>query len=88
MRLTGYLRDTFVRSIIDDVPTIDYDKQVDSLLLEYAVSRLPPLVRRVWDDKELRHYVAVHQYWKMMYDSAHEGLLISSTIPIPMENDM
>ena len=46
---------------MNDVPRIDYDEQMRDLALKYYVERLPPAVRRVWDDKELRHHVALYE---------------------------
>jgi hypothetical protein len=64
MRLTNSIRDAFVRAVMNDVPTVDYSEQAIDVLDQDVIDQLPPLVRRVWDDKKLRDFiVAQHRYF-------------------------
>lgn len=65
MKLTNTIRDAFVRSAMDDVPSEDFTEQARSLITADAVAALPPKVRAIWNDKTLRHLVATfycHQH--------------------------
>jgi hypothetical protein len=62
MRLTNNLRDAILRTIMDDVPFIEYDEQIKELIQKRAVAKLPPLVKRVYDDAALRGYLKLEQY--------------------------
>lgn len=44
MKLTNLMREAFVRNVMNDVPTVDYDEQYRKLALEAAVDRMPPEV--------------------------------------------
>lgn len=57
--MTNIIRDAFVRAALDDVPSVDYAEQYRELMTKHAVSRLPPAVRKLWDNKVLRDYVAL-----------------------------
>lgn len=54
MRLTNYMRDAFVKALMQDVPQIDYDQQIRDLAMKRCVERLPPKVRALWDDPATR----------------------------------
>lgn len=57
MKLTNCIRDAFVRSVMTDVPTIDYEEPARKELERVALSLLPVAIRKAWADKELRQYV-------------------------------
>jgi hypothetical protein len=58
MRLTTYLRQAFVLAAMNDVPQVNYQEQIQKLLQEDAMAKLPPKIRAVYDDKSLRGYLA------------------------------
>lgn len=58
MKLTNYLRDAFTRSVMDDVPCIDYDEQIRSLIMKKALERLPKAVLALWKDPKTKAFVA------------------------------
>ena len=41
MRLIKSDKEAFVRSVLDDVPQIDYQAQVNKLVNDWAISKLP-----------------------------------------------
>lgn len=41
MRLTKSHKDAFVKAVLDDVPSIDYNEQVRALILDDSISQLP-----------------------------------------------
>lgn len=58
MRLTKLLRDSFINSVMQEVPRIDYHEKARVLIQKDAISRLPKTVRAIYDDINTRHYVA------------------------------
>jgi hypothetical protein len=62
MRLTNYIRDAFIRSAMQDVPKEDFNEQVAKLLREDSLKKLPPKVRAIAEDKDLRHFVTSKYY--------------------------
>lgn len=46
MRLTNTLRKAFVRAVLDDVPSTDYQEQAIELLSKAAEENLPPALKR------------------------------------------
>lgn len=57
MRLTNYIRDAFIDSVMNDTPCTDYKEQARKLALADVVDQLPPKVKAVWDAKDLRDYI-------------------------------
>ena len=57
MRLSSYHREAFVRSVMNDVPQIDYAEQIRAVLIEDAVNSLPPLIQKAWRDPILKEYI-------------------------------
>lgn len=57
MRLAQYHRDAFVSAVMNDVPKTDYDEIAHKLAQDYLVERMPPKVRAVYDDKNLRRHL-------------------------------
>lgn len=57
MRLTKTTRNIFINSVMADVPKIDYDQQIEDAIRQEFIDALPPAVRRLWDDSQLRCYV-------------------------------
>lgn len=53
MKLTNYMRDAFVRAVMDDVPEVDYKQQIRDTALKAVVFAMPAKLRAVWDDPEL-----------------------------------
>lgn len=57
MRLNKDDKDAFVRAVMDDVPQVDYQAQFEKIVREDAVAKLPPKIRAIWNDKDLRHHI-------------------------------
>lgn len=57
MRLTNTIRDAFIRAVMQNVPSVDYDAQVTKLVQADIRAQLPAKVREIADDPELRHYL-------------------------------
>lgn len=57
MKLSNYIRDAFVRAAMDDVPQIDYDKQAADLVQADFVEQMPPKIKAMYRDKELRGWL-------------------------------
>ncbi len=57
MKLTNYMRDAFIRAAMQDVPSIDYMEQARAFLQAESIEQLPPKVRAIAKDKNLRHFL-------------------------------
>lgn len=57
MKLTNYMRDAFVRRVMDDVPSVDYSEAIRAEVMKAAVAAMPPKVRAAWADKSLNCYI-------------------------------
>jgi hypothetical protein len=57
MNLTKKLRDQIVHSIMADMPFDDGAQAARDAALDAAVALLPPKVRAVWDDPDIRGFV-------------------------------
>lgn len=79
MKLTNTLRDAFVRQAMDDVPSIDYSEQIRGEAMKLAVAALPPKVRAIWNDKDLRGYILTQ--WGSVAD-------VSVTVPALRRDDV
>ena len=75
MKLTNTIRDAFIRSAMNDVPSIDYIEQVRSLVLADSIAQLPPKVRALAKDKELCHFVETSNFYAgtLGIHSVHTG---------------
>lgn len=57
MRLTNYIRDSFVRAVMQDVPFIDYTEQIRSAVMKAAVARLPKTAQALYNDPKTRDFI-------------------------------
>lgn len=57
MRLTNTIRDAYVRSVMDDVPRVDYSEQIRELVTKAHIRALPREVRRAWEDPNQQNYI-------------------------------
>lgn len=64
MKLTQNDRDAFVRAVMNDVPTIDYVEQSRALVLKQLVQKLPPKIKAIWNDSELRGFIKCDAYFR------------------------
>ena len=56
-QLTNYRRDAFINSVMNDVPHTDYREAIANVVTEHFVEKLPPAVRRVYDDTSMRNFI-------------------------------
>jgi hypothetical protein len=74
MKLTNTIRDAFVRAAMADVPKIDYQEKTIKVVMDDAVSQLPPKVRAIYKDKELSRFIFVYgKYFGNSYVSVPCG---------------
>lgn len=59
MKLTTHMRDMFVTKALQDVPKINYSELILKTATEIAVKTLPPKIRAIWNDPELRGFIKV-----------------------------
>lgn len=73
MKLNNSDRDAFVNAVMDDVPQVDYSAQARKLVLDAAAAKLPPKVRALWNDKDLRSFVRCDKWVRTPFglDSVH-----------------
>jgi hypothetical protein len=63
MRLTKVIRDAFVRAAIADVPQEDYAAKIHKLIQDDAIAQLPPKIKAIAQDKELRHFLKTESHY-------------------------
>lgn len=82
MRLNRYHKQAFVDAVIQDVPTVDYDAQAQTLVRDAYFQEMPPEVKVVYENKEMRGWLAMnHVYMPRDLNSFytyHRGL---SSVP-------
>lgn len=71
MKLTKYHRSAFVRAVMDDVPTVDYQTEVHALILEDSIKQLPEKLQKIARDKELSQYLARTHCWLREFDNLY-----------------
>lgn len=57
MRLTNTIRDAFIKAVMQNVPSIDHQAEVDRLVRADVTAQLPAKVRAVAEDKDIRHHL-------------------------------
>lgn len=92
MKLTNTIRDAFVRSAMNDVPSIDYVEQARALLLADSIAQLPPKVRAIAKDKDLSHFVETSNYhagslgYPTVYAGRGERFKPSTELAVKLDN--
>lgn len=73
MRLTKTHREAFVARVMADLPRIDYQEQIQKIMLDHALAKLPAKVRALYDNTELRPWVS-QTYWSWWEHVREESL--------------
>lgn len=65
MRLTETIRESVINAVLQDTPDIgrEIKEAAAKALLGHAVASLPPKLRAVWDDPDLRGYLSTANYY-------------------------
>jgi len=63
MKLTKIHRQAFVRAVMQDVPTVNFDDQIHKFVKERAIEYLPPQLRPVALDKDLSGFLSMDTMW-------------------------
>ncbi len=72
MKLTSTMRQAFVRAAIQDVPQTDYREVLRVYVQKAVYDSLPPIIQRVYEDTELRKYLAKgSEYYEIGYVHMH-----------------
>lgn len=48
MRLTNYIRDAFINSVLQDVPQVNYDNKIRQVVMEDFIEQMPKAVREAY----------------------------------------
>ncbi|HET8694993.1 MAG TPA: Nmad5 family putative nucleotide modification protein [Aquabacterium sp.] len=62
MKLTNYMRDAFINSVMDDVPKTGFGEDVRKLVHDDIVAQMPPAAQKAYKDKASRDWVRVESY--------------------------
>ena len=76
MRLTKDDRSAFVRSVMNDVPRVDYEQQAKDRVQAEIYAQMPPKIQAIYDDKNLRPYLETHGVWMFGTYARFAGILI------------
>ena len=77
MKLTKTLREAFINAAMNDVPSIDYDEQIQKIATEAALAAMPPEVLATY--KKYPEYIEQNQFnfhpvaWHYVYLPAPNG---------------
>jgi hypothetical protein len=63
MKLLKYQKEAIVRSIMNDVPEVDYQELIQKEVTAWAVERLPANIKRIWDAPDSRSYLRTERYY-------------------------
>lgn len=70
MKLTKYIREAFVRAVMQDVPKPeDFEAQAHKLVIEDAISKLPAKVQPLARDNEARYCLRTSSHWMHPFSS-------------------
>jgi len=58
MKLTNYIRDAFVNSVMNDVPTKSYAEEAQKVFMPAHLATLPKIIQEAWADPVAKHYVS------------------------------
>lgn len=87
MRLTKVIRDAFVRAAMADVPQRDYQAEIHKLLQDDAISKLPPKVKAIADDKDLRHFLKTESHYINGYQCSNVRVMHPEYTRSPKVNE-
>lgn len=87
MRLTKDDRYRIERSIVADVPRINYEEQIQNRVNAICAAEMPPLVRRVWDQADLRGFLQVGRFYFDCVHSATPGFNRDEAVNDKIKND-
>lgn len=57
MRLTKWMKEQFVKDVMAKLPKVDYTEQAHALVKKEAIEQLPPAIRAIYDDVNLRDFL-------------------------------
>jgi len=63
MKLSNYIRDSFVRAVMQDVPTVDHSEEARKLIQADAFAQLPKPIADIVKKGELTDYLNSHYYY-------------------------
>jgi hypothetical protein len=63
MRLTNYMRDAYIRAVMQDVPVVNNSETVSDLIRRDSIYRLPEEVQSLGRDADLSKYLNQRAYW-------------------------
>lgn len=91
MKLTQTIRDAFVKAVMADVPSVDYDELARKIAQENICAQMAPKVLALYNDPKLRDFLA-HSFWHgspgalnglCLY--AHNQLVVTETCMIELQ---
>jgi hypothetical protein len=86
MRLTKTIREAFVRAAMDDVPKEDYQAKIHKLIQDDAISKLPPKIKAIAQDKELRHFLKTESHYIQGYHISNVRVMHPEYVRSPNVN--
>lgn len=78
MKLTKTMRDVFVKSVMQDVPEIDYQQELQKVAESRACEKLPKEITKIFKNASLKGFIAISN----MSFRSQRGRYLSVNIPI------
>lgn len=63
VRVSQHHKAVFVRSVMSNIPTTDFDQQIKDTIINWFAARLPLPVGRLWSDRQLRDWVRLRKFF-------------------------
>lgn len=57
MRLTNYIRDAFIDSVMNDVPKVNFTEKAHKIYVEDILKQIPKEVRAIWDNPQTSRWI-------------------------------
>lgn len=57
MRLTNFIREAYINSVMNDLPSIDYQQQIIKFVTKTVMDSLPESVKKVWKDPATNKFI-------------------------------
>lgn len=69
MKLTKEMKSAMIAAIMEDIPKVDYDRQIFDAACKSIVGRLPEKLKAVFEDKNLCVYIKHEQATTELMDN-------------------
>lgn len=90
MKLTKSDKQAFVRAVMDDIPSVDYDKELQTLVTQYELSIMHPDVIAAINNPNVQSYIKKNNrmYVRRMRDPMTYHAINVSDLPVELQKQI